>query len=216
MHSQEDRAIRQLWGLEAPAVHGPKARWSTAQLAGAAIELAQEGGLDRVSLARVARQLGMTTTAIYRYVGSKAELVDLMVDAAIGDPPEIPGQDWRERCRAWVELLTERYAEHPWLTEVKPKRMPCQPRVYAWIDALVDAVEGEAQVDPLRLALLLDGVIRTYATLEFNLDDTEPTTWLGRAVAERFPRLAAAPQQDVSDARLELTFAVDAILRGLD
>jgi hypothetical protein len=31
----------------------------------------------------------------------------------------------------------------------------------------------------------------------------------------RFPRLAGAAQQEVSDARLELDFAVDAVLRGV-
>jgi hypothetical protein len=39
--------------------------------------------------------------------------------------------------------------------------------------------------------------------------------WLDAAVATRFPRLAGAAQQDVSDARLELEFAVDAVLRGV-
>lgn len=215
MHSQEDRALRQLWGMEAPVVRGPKARWSPAQLAAAAVELADEGGLDGISLGRVADRLGMTTTAVYRYVDSKAELVELMVDAAIGDPPPIRGDDWRQRCRAWVSLLADRYAAHAWLCEVTPKRMPTQPRAYAWIDAIVGAVADQADIDALRLALLLDSLVRTYASLEVSLRGAAPTPWLAEAVAARYPRLTVAAEQDVSDARLELDFAVETVLRGI-
>lgn len=215
MHSQGDRAIRQLWGVGTASAHGPKARWSSGELAGAAVALADDDGLDGVSLGRVAERLGMTTTAIYRYVGSKAELVELMVDAAIGDPPDLAAAEWRQRCRAWVAALADRYAEHPWLSEVAPKRMPTQPRAYAWIDALVGALEDQADIDALRLALLLDSLVRSYASLEVSLRGAEPAPWLGEAVAARFPRLAAAPQQDVSDVRRELDFAVDAVLRGV-
>lgn len=215
MHSQEDRALRQLWGIEAPVGRGPKARWSLAQLAATAVELADETGLDGISLGKVAERLGMTTTGVYRYVDSKAELVELMVDAAIGDPPRIDGDDWQQRCVSWVASLADRYAEHPWLCEVRPKRMPTQPRAYAWIDALVGAIANQPGVDALRVALLLDSLVRTYASLERGLRGATPAPWLGDAVAARYPRLAAAAGQDVSDARLELDFAVRAVLRGM-
>lgn len=215
MHSQEDRAIRQLWGLGAPAGRGPKSRWSAAELAGASVDLADEVGLGGISLGKVAERLGMTTTAIYRYVDSKAELVELMVDAAIGDPPPIQGDDWQQRCRAWASQLADRYAEHTWLCEVTPTRMPTQPRAYAWIDALVGAITDQTDVDALRLALLLDNLVRTYASLEMSLRRATPTPWLADIVSARYPRLAIAADQDVSDARLELEFAVDTVLRGV-
>lgn len=216
MHSQEDRALRQIWGLDVPSVRGPKARWSPVQLAAAAVELADETGLDGISLARVADRLGMTTTAVYRYVDSKQQLVELMVDEAIGEPPAVSGEDWRQRCRMWASALADRYAEHPWLCDVSPQRMPTQPRAYAWIDALVGAVEDDVAVDALRLALLLDSLVRVYASLERGLRDAVPAPWLGAAVAERFPRLAVAADRDVSDVARELDFAVDAVLRGVE
>ena len=215
MHSLEDRALRVLWGVEAASTRGPKARWRQEQVAAAAVELADEIGLDALSLARVAERLGMTTTALYRYVDSKAALVELMVDDAIGDPPTIAGRGWQSRCRTWVRLLADRYTAHPWLTEVKPSGMPRQPRPYAWIDALVRAIPHDSHVDALRLALLLDSLIRTYATLERSVGAAPPEPWLTEAVAERFPALAAAPKRDVSDSRAELDFAVDAVLRGV-
>jgi len=214
MHSQGDRALRQLWGIDPPTVRGPKARWSPLEVADAAVMLADEIGLEALSLARVAARLEMTTTALYRYVDDKATLIDLMVDRAVGDVPAIRGADWRDRCRRWVELLAARYGRHPWLSEVSPTGMPTQPHAYAWIDALVGAIDEES-VDALRLAMLLDGLVRTYATLERTVQGAPSPSWLGGAIAERFPRLAGAERQDVTDAGAELRFAVDAVLRGL-
>lgn len=215
MHSQEDRALRQLWGVEAPTVKGPKPRWTLEQVAAAAVALADDSGLDGVSLARVAERLDVTTTALYRYVDSKTALVELMVDAAVGDPPELTDDDWRQRCRSWTDRLAERYAEHPWLSEVKPTRMPSQPRVYAWIDSLVGAIEADTSTDALRLALLLDSLVRSYMALARNLSDAAPPAWLAEALSTRFPRLARAGDQDAADARSELDFAVGAVLRGV-
>ena len=215
MHSQRDRVLRLLWGVDAATNRGPKARWKPQDIAAAAIGIADEGGLEAVSLAKVAERLDMTTTAIYRYVDSKATLIDLMVDAAVGDPPEITGRDWRQRCRTWVRLLADRYREHPWLCDIRPTGMPRQPHAYGWIDALVRAVPDDADVHTLRLALLLDGLVRNNAGLERGLSGEAPEPWLGEAVAARFPALAAAPFQDVSDPSAELEYAVDAVLRGL-
>ncbi|MFC8730973.1 TetR/AcrR family transcriptional regulator [Luteimicrobium sp. NPDC057192] len=215
MHSQQDRALRLLWGVETATNRGPKARWTPEDIAAAAVVLADEGGLDAVSLARVAARLDMTTTAIYRYADSKATLVELMVDVAVGEPPRDLGPDWRRACRDWAHRLAERYAAHPWLSDVRPAGMPRQPHVYGWIDALVREIPDDVAVDALRLALLLDGIVRAHAGVERGLRETEPVPWLSEAVAARYPALAAAPAQDVSDPRSELEFALDAVLRGV-
>lgn len=215
MHSQEDRALRQLWDLEAAPARGPRARWTLSEVAAAAVALADDDGLDAVSLARVAARLEITTTAIYRYVDAKATLLDLMVDSAVGDPPPIDGIDWQHRTRAWVAALAERYDQHPWLSAITPTRMPTQPRAYAWIDALVLAIRTDVDVDPLRLALLLDSLIRSYASLRRTVTQSTPPAWLGDAISGRFPSLASAAERDTTDSRAELDFAVDVVLRGV-
>lgn len=216
MHSQEDRSLRQLWDLEPAPIRGPKARWTLSEVSAAAVALADEAGLEAVSLARVAGGLDMVTTAIYRYVDSKSTLVELMVDSAIGDPPEITGADWRDRCRAWVSALAAQYVEHPWLSDVRPTRMPTQPRAYAWIEALVSSIRGDVSADPLRVALLLDSVIRAYSSLGVTAGQSSPPEWLGNAIENRFPVLSDAAGQDTSDSRAELDFAVEAVLRGVE
>lgn len=215
MHSQEDRSLKLLWGVEEATNRGPKARWTPQDVALSAVGIADQDGLEAVSLSRVATSLGMTTTAIYRYADSKATLVDLMVDAAVGDAPQLPSGDWQQKCRAWVRLLAARYAGHPWLGDIRPSGMPRQPNAYAWIDALVRSIPEDTGIDALRLALLLDGLVRNNAALEQSLSGQAPAEWLSEAVAARFPALATAPTRDISDPGAELDFAVDVVLRGL-
>jgi len=215
MHSQEDRSLKLLWGVEEATHRGPKARWTPQDVALSAVEIADQGGLEEVSLSRVAKSLGMTTTAIYRYADSKATLVDLMVDAAVGDAPQLPSGDWQQKCRVWVRLLAARYAEHPWLGDIRPTGMPRQPNAYTWIDALVWSIPEHTGIDALRLAMLLDGLVRNNAALEHSLNGQAPAEWLSEAVAARFPALSAAPARDTSDASAELEFGVAVVLRGL-
>ena len=53
---------------------------------------------------RLAERLGFTTMALYRHVPGKAELIDIMVDAACGEPPElgVAAGGWREKLELWA------------------------------------------------------------------------------------------------------------------
>ena len=43
-------------------------------------------------MARIAKQLGVGTMSLYRYVAAKDELLTLMVDTALGPPPPLPSR----------------------------------------------------------------------------------------------------------------------------
>lgn len=215
MHSQKNRALRVLWGIDDPPVRGPKARFSAQDVALSGIELADEGGLAAVSLGRVADRLGLATTGVYRYVDSKEVLIEVMIEVAVGDPPVLDAGTWQERCREWVRQLRRRYERHPWMSEVQPAGFPRQPRAYAWIEALVMAVEMVPGLDGVRLALLLDSLVRSYAALARSVGDAAPEPWLAEAVADRFPALSQSLVPETADAAAELDFAVEVVLRGV-
>ena len=68
---------------------GPRRSLQMRAIAAAGVELADEGGLSRVSMRAVGARLGMTSMGLYRYVQAKDELLALMIDEAIG-PPDFP------------------------------------------------------------------------------------------------------------------------------
>jgi AcrR family transcriptional regulator len=219
MHSQEgsSRVLRRVWGLAPPSTRGPRARYDVSDIADSAVSLADAHGLPGVSLAAVAADLGLTTTALYRYLESKDELLDLMVDAAVGPPPELHGDDWKSRVHVWARQLWRRYTIHPWLADVRVSGMPRYPHRLAWVDLLLRELDHASIADPMHSALLLDGIARTFSLLAGSSQHTAPAPgWLIEAAATRFPRLARELGRDWTNLDNEFTSAVDTVLHGVE
>ncbi len=81
-----------------------------------AVDLADAEGLDAVSMRRVATELASGTASLYRYIASHDDLLDLMIDAVLGesDPPTLSG-DWRADLDAVARHLRSTLIRHPWL-----------------------------------------------------------------------------------------------------
>src|SRR5215207_6107774 len=94
-----DRTLELLWGARRRPRRGPKPSLSVEQIVSAAVEVADDEGLAALSMQRVAERLGFTTMSLYRYVPGKGELIDLMLDAAFGRPPdpEDEAPNWRTK-----------------------------------------------------------------------------------------------------------------------
>ena len=69
-------AIESVWGLRERPPKGPRPGMSVPTIVDAAVRVADADGLAAVSMSRVAKELGAATMALYRYVGSKDELLD--------------------------------------------------------------------------------------------------------------------------------------------
>lgn len=89
---------------------------SQEQIVAAAVELADEGSLDAVSIRRIAARLNVGATTLYWHVQSKADLYELMFDAAFSDLefPD-PTGDWRADVRLCSLRVHEVMNRHPWL-----------------------------------------------------------------------------------------------------
>src|SRR5688572_640704 len=97
------RGLRLLWHrLDRPS-RGPKPTLTLGDIIESAIAVADRDGLTALSMRSVAERLGFTTMSLYRYVPGKGELVEVMRDVALGEPPTAePALDWREQLRRWA------------------------------------------------------------------------------------------------------------------
>src|SRR5215207_2271776 len=121
-------SVELLWGLrDKGRLGGPKPALSLERIVAAAVELADEGGIGALSMARLAEKLGFTTMSLYRYVSSKDELLLLVLDAAIGAPAYEPEGPWRDQVRAWCRELTLFYRAHPWVLDLAISGLPAGP-----------------------------------------------------------------------------------------
>ncbi len=81
----------------------------------AAFSLADESGLQAVSMRRIGKQLGVEGMALYNHVRDKDDILDGIVERVLTDIP-LPstGEDWRESMRARAEAARSVFLRHPW------------------------------------------------------------------------------------------------------
>ncbi|MFI5776425.1 TetR/AcrR family transcriptional regulator [Nocardia sp. NPDC051570] len=83
-----------------------------------AIELADEAGLDALSMRRIAERMGVGAMSLYRHVPNKDTLLaDMTDEVARRNPyPDTPPDcTWRDRVRIAAEIDWRLYREHPWV-----------------------------------------------------------------------------------------------------
>ena len=138
------RTLALLWRTDEAPRRGPGRRLDVDAVVAAATGLADQEGLGAVSMRRVAQQLGVSTMTLYTYVPGKAELVDLMLDAAYRRLPldDTTGQPWRARLTAVAGENRALYLAHPWTSAVSTLRPPLGPGLMAKYEHELAAVDG--------------------------------------------------------------------------
>jgi AcrR family transcriptional regulator len=102
-----------------PTAVGRPRRLRRAQIAAVALEIVDRDGLDRLSMRRVAEALGVGTMTLYGYFRDKDELLDAVVDAAVGhERPTLSGS-WREQLRQLARVAHQNLTAHPALVEIR-------------------------------------------------------------------------------------------------
>jgi AcrR family transcriptional regulator len=101
-----------------------------------AIGLADEAGLEAVSLRRLAERFGVTAMALYRYIKSKDELLDAMADQLYADL-DLPDDDadWWEGLAGLARSTRKVLLAHPWATPLFARPLT-GPNARALDDAL--------------------------------------------------------------------------------
>lgn len=139
------RTLQLLWRDPAAIPrHGPRQGLSIDAVVDAATGLADADGLDAVTMRRVAGELGVVPMTLYTYVPGKAELLDLMLDAAYArmTRTETAGRPWPERLTAVARENWALFEVHPWAAAVSTVRPPLGPGQMAKYEHELAAFDG--------------------------------------------------------------------------
>jgi AcrR family transcriptional regulator len=153
-----------IWMRPERPARGPSPAYSREQITAAAIKIADAEGLEAVSMRRVARAVGAGAMSLYRYVDSKDDLIELMVDAVDGeDPvPERPSGDWRADLTGFAGRIRAALLRHPWLATIwttRPTFGPNRLRVIEYALSCVDGL-GLSIDEMLTIIMSLNGFVR--------------------------------------------------------
>ncbi|CAM5267419.1 TetR/AcrR family transcriptional regulator C-terminal domain-containing protein [Streptomyces xanthochromogenes] len=209
------RSMALLWRSAGPkgtrSAPGPKPALDVDTIVAAGIAVAEEQGMSALSMRAVGSWLGRTAMALYTYVPSKSELVDLMHDRVL---TELPTEydttaGWRAAITDWAEDTWSFYLRHPWVLQVSQARPVLGPGEYAQLETVV-RILGGVGLEPLRVRrviAVLFQFVRGMARVAAERRQAAPETgvsdeewWMERTAlltevapdfAERFPALAA-------------------------
>ncbi|MFC5185515.1 TetR/AcrR family transcriptional regulator [Actinomadura harenae] len=125
-----------------------------ARIVAAATALADEGGLEAVSLRKVAARLDAGPMRLYGFISSKEELFDLMVDEAYAEMlPEEQPADWRDALRSHAHRTRRTVLRHEWLADLLGGRPALGPNALAVGEATLAALDGLADLDTMLRAV---------------------------------------------------------------
>lgn len=102
----------------------------------AAICLADAGGIESLSMRKLAQELGVKAMSLYNHVADKDDLLDGIVDIVVGEI-EVPVLeiDWKTAMRRRATSAHEMLLRHPWAAMELMSRMNVGPSMLRYIDA---------------------------------------------------------------------------------
>ncbi|MEV0429488.1 TetR/AcrR family transcriptional regulator C-terminal domain-containing protein [Micromonospora sp. NPDC050495] len=204
----------------------------------AAVALADEAGIESLSMRNLAQALGVVPMALYKHVANKDELIAGMIDEVVGeiDPP-VPGLDWKAALRQRILSARQVLLRHPWAALAVESRTTATPAILAYLDSVIGALRsGGLSVDLTHHVMHALGS-RALGFSQELFDDSrragrsgpvesEPPTAPPPEFAARFPHVAeiatAAAHDDTSvvgagcDDQFEFEFALDLLLDGIE
>jgi AcrR family transcriptional regulator len=97
------------------AVSEPRSRLTRERVLQAAIELADEGGIESLSIRKLAQALGLKPMSLYHYVSSKDDILSGILDIVVRDF-EVAGEEgeWKAAIRRSALSAHEVLLRHPW------------------------------------------------------------------------------------------------------
>jgi AcrR family transcriptional regulator len=195
----------------------------------AALAVADDGGLDRLTIRSLAQRLGAKPMSVYHYVANKDEILDGLVDLVFAeiDLPA-PTGDWREemarRCRSARQVLKR----HPWSIGLLESRTTPGPATLRHHDANLGALRagGFSVVQTGHAYALLDAFVYGFAVQEASLPFEGPDAAAAVAGpimelmgADEYPHMvefamehAMLPGYDFGD---EFEFGLELVLDGI-
>lgn len=123
---------------ETAPIREPRARLSRERVLRAAIELADEGGIDALSIRRLAQQLGARPMSLYHYVANKDDLLSGILDIVVDEMALAPrGGDWKGAIQTSALSAHEVLLRHPWACTLMMSPIRVRPARLRYMESLL-------------------------------------------------------------------------------
>ena len=216
------------------ARRGVRARLTRHDVLVTALQLIDDQGVDALSMRRLGRALDRDPMRLYRFAGSKDELLDGIVELVLGElqvPTDAPAHTWPAVLRTVAHAYRGLALRHPHVVPLlvtRPLSTPLGLRplgtlrpLEALLELLIRAgfdSRGSLHAYRLYMGFLQGHVLNELQERVQNPDETDDLLRLGlyRLPAREFPRLRSLATALASyDGARELDEGLDIVLGGL-
>jgi AcrR family transcriptional regulator len=205
----------------------------------AAVDVADEGGIETLTMRNLAQHLGVEAMSLYYHVANKAALLDGVVDVLIGeimkevstiDSPD-PEDDWRTALRERVLAARRVLLRHKWAPALIEQHSTMSPAVIFYFEGTLEILrKGGFSNDLAHHAMHALGSRALGFTQElFQPDDAgseDASEEMLEQMAEQIPYLIGmlaeiaheGPDSTLGwcDDQTEFEFGLDVLLHGLE
>jgi AcrR family transcriptional regulator len=197
----------------------------------AAVDLADRGGIEALSMRKLGQELGVEAMALYRHFRDKNEILDGIVNVIVKEIELSDGTaDWKVDLRRQVITARQVMLRHPWAPRVIEDRATVGPAILRYLNSVMATLRGGGFSIGLAhhaIHVLGSRILGFNQDLFDDSDDATPepeaAANLARAMAEQYPHLAELAIAASHDGRLgpcdddvEFEFGLDLILDGLE
>jgi AcrR family transcriptional regulator len=208
----------------------PKPRLSRPKVLLAAIALADESGIEALTMRKLGEQLGVEAMSLYKHVANKDALLDGMIDSVFAEVHLPIGEaDWKSQMRQRAISMRQAMTRHPWAVGLMESGAKPGPATLRHHDAVIGALRtaGFSTAMTAHAFSALDSYIYGFAMQEKALPFHTPEEtaemahlFLAHFPAAEYPHLAELttehvlqPGYDYGD---EFAFGLELILEGLE
>ena len=196
----------------------------------AALDLADERGIDALSMRRLGRRLGVEAMSLYNHVDNKEDLLDGIVDLVVSEIDLPSGDvDWREAMRRRAVSAREAFARHPWASALVDSRENSGPERLCYLEWMIGTLRraGFSVEMALRAISAIDSYVYGFGRQQLNMvageGDATPEemaeAFLAAIPADAFPYLSEVTKHQLQvgyDDSADFEFGLGLVLDGLE
>ena len=191
----------------------------------AAVGLADQSGIESLTMRRLGQELGVEAMSLYNHVANKDDILDGIADLIVSDI-DVPaaGTDWRTAMRQRAISAHEVLLAHPWAAQLIMSRFNIGPGMTRYLDATLGRLRegGFSVTGALDAWHALDSHLYGFTLQQLNLPfEAEEAQQVSASVlaqlpADQFPHVVEVITEIMRSGRTEdFEFGLDLILDGL-
>jgi AcrR family transcriptional regulator len=193
-----------------------------------ALAIADEEGMDSLSMRLLGRRLGVEAMSLYNHVANKDDILDGILDLFVEEIAIPSGTDWRLAMRERAVSARLAFKKHPWASALMDSRVSSGPARLRYFDTMIGTLHraGFSLEQAARAYSVLDSFIYGFARQSLNVasSDEKPAKTQAKAFRDAMPdevypylaQMAELTMKNGYDEVADFEFGLDLILDGLE